>query len=187
MHKERVCACNEPLLQEIDDKDEVALLVYLSGEQLWVPVDTAAVSIWVDHAWFSQIGGTVLPCEKTADAVDGQHLEVVGQGMLKFELWGKHFQEKVRILDKLPDKLLLGRQFWRRNRPRLDLAANCGAIEVEGRRFTGKIGRSQLSDAPEALCRVLEGENVDRHLKLEGDYSEFSADPRMRKRLHDLL
>ena len=28
---------------------------------------------------------------------------------------------------------------------------------------------------------------MDRHLKLEADYSEFSADPRMRKRLHDLL
>ena len=147
MQKERVCACNEPLLQEIEDTDEVAVLVCLSGEQLWVPVDTAAVLIWVDHAWFSQIGGTVLPCEKTAEAVDGHHLEVVGQGVLKFELWGKRFQEKVKILGKLPDKVLIGRQFWRRNRLRLDLAANCGAIEVEGKTFTGKIGRSQPPDA----------------------------------------
>lgn len=175
------------MLQEINDADEIEVLVKVSGEQLWVPVDTAAVSIWVDYAWFIRIGGNVLPCDEKAEAVDGHHLEVVGQGILSFELWGRPFHESVRVLHKMPDKILIGRKFWRRNKLHLDLAANCGVIEIDGTRFGGIIGKRKPPDAPEAVRKVLEGADVDRHLKLEADYSEFSTDPVMQKRLHDLL
>ena len=175
------------MLQEIDDTEEVALPVNLSGEQLWVPVDTAAVSIWVDYMWFTQIGGRVLHSIETAAAVDGHHLDVVGHGEPKFELWDQSFLEKIRVLRTLPDKILIRRQFWGRNRLYLDLAANCGVIEIDGKRISGRIGKGLPPDMPEAVGKVLEGESVDHHLKLEADYSEFSPEPSMRKRLHELL
>ena len=129
----------------------------------------------------------MLPCEETAEAVDGNHLEVVGKGVLKFELWERHFEEEVKVLRQLPDKLLIGRRFWRKNRLRLDLAANFGSIEVHRATFSGRIGKIYLSDTPEAVCRVMEGANVDQYLKVEADYSEFSSDPHMRGKLHELL
>lgn len=46
--RERVCACGEALLHELDGTEEIAVNI---GEKLWVPVDTAALSLWVDHDW----------------------------------------------------------------------------------------------------------------------------------------
>ena len=91
------------------------MLVNVSGEQFWGPVDTA-VSIWVDYMWFTQISGRVLHSVETAAPVDGHQLDVVGHGELKFELWDKSFLEKVRVLRTLPNKILIERQVWRRNR-----------------------------------------------------------------------
>ena len=182
-----MCACDEPVLQEMEDTDDVSVLVEISGEHFWVPVDTAALSIWVDSSWFTERGGQILSCDDRAEGVDGNQLHVEGKGALKFELWGGRFEEEVKVLRNLPDKLLVGRQFWRRNKLRLDLAANQGSIEVDGMTLVGRIGKIPCSDASEAIHRVLEGASVDRHLQIDADYKEFSRDPRMRKRLRDLL
>lgn len=85
--------------------------VDISGQSLWVPVDTAALSIWVDHDWFLGKGGTVRTSLEVAEAVDGHKLEVEGVGSLKFELWGRNFFEEVRVMRNLPDKILIGRRF----------------------------------------------------------------------------
>lgn len=58
---------------------------------------------------------------------------------------------------------------------------------MDGERFSGRIGKGEPSAERESVCRVLEGADVDQHLQIEADYSEFSDDPRMRKRLRDLL
>ena len=185
--KEMVCACQEPVPQGVEETEDVVVSVRVFGEEMWVPVDTAALSIWVDHDWFIQNGGKVSMCEGTAEAVDGHRLKVEGVGMLTFELWGRMFDEEVRVLSRLPDKLLIDRKFWRRNALCLDLAANRGVIRVGGARYEGLIEKGTPSEATETICRVLKGADVDQHLKHESDYSEFSSDLGMQQKLKDLL
>ena len=38
-----------------------------------------------------RIGGRITPTEIRADAVDGNYLDVPGEGKLTFELWGHEF------------------------------------------------------------------------------------------------
>ena len=70
-----------------------------------------------------------------AQAVDGHHLQVEGEGLLDFCLWGQRFRETVRVLDQLPDKVLIGRKFWRANSFGMDLSTNSGYIILDGEIF----------------------------------------------------
>lgn len=126
-------------------------------------------------------------CEGTAEAVDGYRLEVEAVGMLTFEMWGLVFNEAVRVLSRLPDKLPMGRKFWRRNALCLDLAAKRGVIRVIGARYEGLIGKGTSCKATETICTVVEGADVYQHLKYEADYSEFSSNLGMPQRLKNLL
>lgn len=63
-------------------------------EALWVPIDTAAYSIWADKAWFLRNKGKLTPNGTTAQAVDGRLLKVEGEGLLSLKLWGRSFREK---------------------------------------------------------------------------------------------
>ena len=74
------------MLLELDGTEEIVFNLSVRGEKLWVPVDTAALSIWVDHHWLLRIGRRITPSEIRADAVDGHHLDVRGEGHLTFEL-----------------------------------------------------------------------------------------------------
>ena len=60
-------------------------------------------------------------------------------------------------------------------------------MENDEKLISGRIGKSLPPDMPEAVPKVLEGESLDRHLKLEAAYSELSSEPSMRKWLHELL
>ena len=84
-------------------------------KSIWTPIDTAALSIWVDHQWFMETGGQMEISDNkySARAADGSNIDVSGSGWLNFSLWGKQFQERVRIMNNLPDKVLMGRKFWR--------------------------------------------------------------------------
>lgn len=97
------------------------------------------------------------------------------------------FNEAVRVLSRLPEKLLIDRKFWRRNALCLDLSTNRGAIRVGGARHEGLIGKSISCKATETICRALEGADLDQHLKCEADYSKFSSNLGMQQRLKDLL
>ena len=185
--KEMVCVCQEPVSQGVEETEDVVVSVSVFGEDMWVPVHTAALSIWVDRDVFIQNGGKVSMCEGTVEAVDCHRLKVEGVGMLTFELWGRMFDGEVRVLSRLPHKLLIGRKFWRRNALCLDLAANRGVMRVGGARYEGLIGKGTPSEVTETICRVLEGADVDQHLKHESDYSEFSSDLGMQQKLKDLL
>ena len=110
-----------------------------------------------------------------------------GEGLLTFELWGHEFAEKVQVLRNLPDKLLIGRKFWRKHSLRLDLAANCGSIRIQGVWLTGRISKGGSCSHRENVCKMLEGADVDRYLKRESDYTEFSEDPHMQQKLRGLL
>lgn len=77
---------------ETEDLDEdleadVAVQVDVGGESLWSPIDTAALSIWVDRDWYLEKGGKVAYSQASAKAVDGSPLEVDGGGTLSFRLW----------------------------------------------------------------------------------------------------
>ena len=50
--RERVCACGEPLIRQGLEEEEGAVQATVLDETLMAPIDTAALSIWVDHAWF---------------------------------------------------------------------------------------------------------------------------------------
>ena len=173
------------MLQAIGDSEEVTVKVNIFGEKMWVPVDTAALSIWIDWDWFVQNGETLLTTgHGTAEAVD---VDVGGQGVVEFELWGKRFKEIVKVLGSLPDRLLIDRKFWRKNKLRLDLSANYTSITVDGACHEGSVGRSTSSEGAEGICRVLEGDDVDHYLKQEADYSQFSNDQAVRQKITDLL
>lgn len=51
-----MCSCDEPTLEENAIADAIAVCVSVFGNYLWVPIDTAAYSIWVDKTWFLKIG-----------------------------------------------------------------------------------------------------------------------------------
>ena len=175
------------MLQDLKDADEIIFHVTVSTEKLWVPVETAARSIWVDYEWFTLRGGSIIPNEGMAEAVNGHNLNVKGVVLLNFELWGQKFSEEVRVLQNLPDKLLIGRKFWRRHSLRLDLAANCGSIRIHSTWVSGRISRGQSFANSEKVRKVLEGADVDRNLRYEADYTEFSSEPSMQMKLRHLL
>lgn len=136
-----MCACGEPVVGLTAEEDEdISLPVFAFGERLWAPADTCALSIWVDRRWFEGNGGTVCGTVDRATAVDGSEITVEGEGMIRFELWGEAFEEKVRVMSSLPDKILIGRRFLRRQGFQLDLDTNQASIRVNGRRVQGTIG-----------------------------------------------
>ena len=110
-----------------------------------------------------------------------------GEVLLKFELWGHEFTEEVQVLRNIPEKLLIGRKFWRKHSLRLDLAANCGSILIQDVWLTGRISKGGSCSYRENVCKMFEGADVHRYLKRESDYTEFSEDPHMQQKLRDLL
>ena len=66
------------------DEDEVGVQVLVFDEQFMAPIDTAALSIWVDHAWFIENSGRLTPKGGSANAADGREIGVIGSGKLKF-------------------------------------------------------------------------------------------------------
>lgn len=126
-----MCACGEPILGlNVDDDQDIAVPVFVFGEEQWAPADTCALSTWVDQQWFEENGGAVQETLDSATAVDGTELVVVGEGTIRFELWGERFEERVRVMKRLPDKLLIGRRFLRRHGLHLDLETNRASIRA---------------------------------------------------------
>lgn len=182
-----MCSCEEPALGKDDMGDHIAVRGTVFGIQLWVPIDTAAHSIWVEKTWFQRNGGNILHDNGIAQAVDGQRLHVEGEGSIHFSLWGRTFHEPVRVLDNLPDKVLIGRGFWRKHSFGTDLSTNTGYTTGAGTKYCGSVGKSRMQPKVESVRKVLEKEDVDFHLKNGVDYTSFSSDLTMQQRLKDLL
>ena len=61
-------------------------------------------------------------------------LGVVGTGTLQFEFWQQTFTREVRVMSTLPDRILIGRRFWRENGLILDLEKDSASIVMKGTR-----------------------------------------------------
>lgn len=91
------------------------------------------------------------------------------------------------MLNELPDKLLIGRGFCRKNGLRMDLTTNTGRITVDVRQHCGPVGRESTRSPSESVCKILEGEDVDFYLNNDMDYKSFSEDEFMQRKLKRLL
>lgn len=58
----------------VEETEDVVVDVSALEEKMWVPVDTAALSVWVDRDWCIQNEGSVSMCDGTAEASDGHRL-----------------------------------------------------------------------------------------------------------------
>lgn len=163
--QEQVCSCSEPKIRQGLDEEEVAVRLQAFGESLVVPIDTAALSIWVDHGWFAANGGKLKSRGGAACAADGGKLGVVGTGTLQFEFWQQTFTREVRVMSTLPDRILIGRRFWRENGLILDLEKDSASILVKGTRVHGALCSRNREAAnvelEESVCAVIEDADVD--------------------------
>lgn len=92
-------------------------------------------------------------------------------------------------MSKLPDKLLIGRKFWRGHGLILDLEADRASICKAKHRCQGPLGwRSdgQSDELQEAVRAVIEDADVDHSLQ-HMDFREFSPHPAKQNRLRKLL
>ena len=76
-----MCTCEEEV-DEVDD--DVMVRVEIQGISDWVPMDTAAKSIWVDEEWYRKRGGAVIEDQGGADSADGTPIDVSGKGRFLF-------------------------------------------------------------------------------------------------------
>lgn len=91
-------------------------------------------------------------------------------------------------MDKLPDTIPIGCNFWRKQVLALSLCSNVGSIISNGRRISGPICSPHANYVKnETIQAVTEEDDVDRYLKEEPDVYEFSANESMRNRLQNLL
>lgn len=186
---ERVCVCEEPVLWQGLGEDEVAVQVSVFDEQLIAPIDTATFSIWVDHAWFIENSRRLTSKGGSANAADGREIGVMRSGRLKFAFWGVTFEEEVRVMSMLPEKMLIRRRFWRANGLQLNLGKNSGSIRHKNGRVQGPIGSRGREDSeilPESVRAVIEDADVDQVLKTM-DFRAFSTSPSKRNQLRNLL
>ena len=181
---EQICHC-----EELDDyvRDDVGIRIVVNRKLLWVPVDTAARSIWVDLSWFLSLGANIVYDDYGAKAADGRSIEVVGRGTLFFKFWGCCFNEEVRIMRTLPSIMLIGRKFLLKYGVQLDLSNCTGSLQHEGVRYTGIIGANIPSMEMEEVSKIIEDHEVDSYIEHDLDVSQFSKNQAMRNLLKDLI
>ncbi len=144
------------------------------GKKIWVPIYTAARSVLVDKDWNVNNGGLVMEDGGSATEADGDHLQVAGRGKMRLVIWGDEFMVDVRVMERLPDRIVIGRAFWREHKLVMNLALNIGSIYSRGRRITGPISESNsIVEAEEDVRQVVEDEDVDDFIQRELDLSSF--------------
>ncbi len=185
--REHVCSCAEPIVGGGSFDVDIAVQIEVFNEVVWVPIDTAARSVWVDKTWFVNHGGVMDADGGTAAGADGSSLDVAGKGEIEFRLWGSTFTEPVRVMSTLPDTVLIGRDFWRKHALVMNLESNLGSVVVDGRRISGPVAQEVHEVVEEDVRKVIEDHEVDDYLLNKIDYSEFSKDPARRNGLRDLL
>jgi hypothetical protein len=138
--EEEVCAaCEEALpdteaAEEDDDSSRppVAVKVIVKDGARAAVLDSACYSMWVDKKAFWEMGRYEYDDGGSAWSADGSPLRVAGRGRLDFCLWGRLFRRvRVRVMQKLPSKLLIGRQFMIKFQMDLLLGKGQGRFTVE--------------------------------------------------------
>jgi hypothetical protein len=132
-----------------------------------------------------------------SNAADGHSLDVAGREKNCIIMWGILFPGfEVRVMRKLPSRMLLGREFILRHNMELDLARVLESLEVEtkyGRaRFNGSIWygqrevgtRGSIAEVHESIEAV--GEDDIRDVIEAMDFTEF-GDAEDQKALREVL
>jgi hypothetical protein len=132
-----------------------------------------------------------------ANAADGHSLDVAGRERIDIMLWGRLFPEyKVRVMRKIPSRMLLGREFMIRHNMELDLGRGLGSFEMKtkhGRaRFNGSMWYGQrevgtkgsIAEVQESIEAV--GEEDIRDAIEAIDFAEF-GDSEDQKALREVL
>jgi hypothetical protein len=86
----------------------------------------------VDKKAFWEMGGYEYDDGGSASSADGSPLRVAGRGRLDFCFWGRLFRRvRVRVMQKLPSKLPIGRQLMIKFQMDLLLGKGQGRFTVE--------------------------------------------------------
>jgi transposase InsO family protein len=92
----------------------VQVTIRSRNKQIWTKaeLDTGTSSAWMDARLFAKMGGEVIESQVLAHGADGSKLRVVGEAReeLGINLWGRNMRLRVKLIDPLPAKLLLGCQ-----------------------------------------------------------------------------
>lgn len=94
-------------------RQEVILQVKVGKHAAGVPLDIEARYVWVYHEWFEDHGGEWKADRSAEKTADGSQMEVCGEELRSFRMWGHILTERMRVASRLPSKLLLGSRFWR--------------------------------------------------------------------------
>ena len=165
---------------------ELAVTLTIQGVRKDAVCDTGAFSLWVDDAFYRQFGGILHADAHGAAMVDGSELAVSGTGYLSFTLWGCHFEKyHVRVMENLPSGILIGRQFWMKNKAVLDLQSMRGTMLMDGRDDSGAL---HLIDPTfgEEVKAVIEDVDVDDAIK-SMELSKFADDSGLQEQLRRVL
>jgi hypothetical protein len=149
-------------------------IVLSYGEERAV-IDTGAYSVWVSRETFAAAQGYGLQYGGLhAKGVDGTPIEVVGEGRMDFELWGRKFMgTPVRIMSHMQSKVLLGRIFLLENKVVLDLRAGHGSLVSGGITHKGCIvsrnvegnGAEHVALVSEDVTAAIEGMDLAERTK----------------------
>jgi hypothetical protein len=106
-----------------------------------------------------EVGGYEYDEEGSASSAGGIPLQVAGRGRLDFCLWGRLFRRvRVRVMQKLPSKLPIGRQFMIKYQMDLLLGKGLGRVTAETengpRVFSGSIRYQQLKEGGEQIAEM---------------------------------
>ena len=165
---------------------ELAVTLTIQAVRKGAVCDTGAFSLWVDNAFCRQFGGILHADAHGAAAVDGSELAVSGTGHLSFTLWGCHFDKyHVRVMENLPSVILIGRQFWMKNKAVLDLQSMRGTMLVDGRDHSGALHLVDRTFGEEVKA-VIEDVDVDDAIK-SMELSEFADDSGLQEQLRSVL
>ena len=92
-------------------------------------IDSGAWSTWISQDLQTKFGqGPLLPCSGARGA-DGRALEVLGECAISFNLWGRDFSCRAKVLAHFPAKFILGRKFLIASGMTLDCAHGHGSFK----------------------------------------------------------
>jgi hypothetical protein len=149
-------------------------------------LDTGDFSVWTTMEVFIKAGGEHFQADiRGARGVDGKPVDVLGDGIITFQLWGCRFRERARVMKAMAEPMILGCQFMRRHNFTLDVAGGratfwkmvAGANVMIGGTIVagsapglrsesiGAVADLDIKDEIDALEMDMDDEEAERHLR----------------------
>lgn len=198
---EGVCRCHETEEMAERDRDiadenesdlegmDIVVDVEFKNARRWLTIpavmNTGAFSIWIDAELFKRLGGKLIEDKNGARDAGGRKLHIEGKGYINFKVWGCTFYEqKVRVMKKLPIGVLFGRKFWLKYELQMDLKSISGSISVKNTRFWGTVRLKEVvGESVRATIEDADEDDAITHM----DLSAFHPSSKMQEKLRDLL